>query len=549
LRVLRRLIPLVVLLLALGLVAIVTVGCGGGGEEEEATSTPGGAGTPSASPQPGQAKAGGKLVARLWAEPTSFDPHTEQTPQSIIVFYACYDNLLKLRWDNRLPNPKPVAIEPNLAKSWEQPDATTYIFHLNEGVKFQNVAPVNGREMTAEDVKYAFERITTPQPQFVIRSLFADVTAIEAVDKYTVKFTLSAPNAPFLTSIASPWAMVVPKEVVDQKQEKTTPVGTGPFIMKSYKKGEGVTLQRNPDYFKKGQPLLDEVDLPIILDSATALAAFRGGSTDIDRIGADNIEPVKRSNPKTIFYECGDPFRGQIDMNCTKPPFDDVRVRQAVMYATDPSEYIKTLFGGGGKQSGPLGALTEWALPDSELPQQDIEKAKALLAEAGVTNLKIKNTVTAFPLGTSMAPITGDQLGKAGIDTEIDTLEAAPWMLRVYFKSSAGPQYQMASYQHYGYADPDGYIYNFYYSKGSENNTGYSNPTLDDLLDKERHELDPAKRKEYLLEAQRLLIQDAPSVFIFKPVNNVITQPYVKAWFPQPLFAGLGEFQEMWLDK
>ncbi len=266
-------------------------------------------------------------------------------------------------------------------------------------------------------------------------------------------------------------------------------------------------------------------------------------------MGADNLEPLKRSNPKTVIYECGDPFRGQIDMNCTKPPFNDVRVRQAVKYATDASEYTKTLFGGGGKQCGPVGALTEWALPDSELPKQDIDKAKALLAEAGVTGLKVKNTVTAFPLGVAMAPIAGDQLRKAGIDTEIDTLEPAPWMLRVYFKSGAGPQYILSTYQHYGYADPDGYIYNFYHSKGSENNTGYANPKLDDLLDKERHELDPAKRKEYLLEAQRLLIEESPSVFIFIPVNRVVTQPYVKAWFPQPLFAGLGEFQEIWLDK
>jgi len=535
-------------LVVLGLVAALAVACGGDGEEEEATNTPAGTGTAAASPQAGQPKAGGKLVARLWAEPTSFDPHTVQDPQSTIVFNATYDSLLKVRWDNRLPSPAPLEIVANLAKSWEQPDATTYIFHLNEGVKFQNVAPVNGREMTAEDVKYSFERMKTPAPQFILRSLFEDVTSIEAVDKYTVKVTLKAPNAPFLTSVASPWAMIMPKELVDQKLETKMPVGTGPFIMKSYKKGEGVTLMRNPDYFKTGQPYLDEVDLPIVLDSATSLASFRGGSTDIDRVSADTVDPLMKTNPKTVLYELAEPYRGQIDMDCTKPPFNDVRVRQAVKYATDATDYIKTI-APGGQQYGPVGALSEWSVPDSELPKQDIEKAKALLAEAGMSSLKVKNTVTAFCIGTSMAPITQDQLKQVGIDTEIETLEAAPWMMRVYFKTAKGPQYQMAVYLHYGYADPDGYLYNFYHSTGSENNTGYSNPNLDDLLDKERHELDKAKRKEYLLEAQRILIEECPSVFFMGIVNRLVTQPHVKGWYPQPLFSGNGEFAEMWLDK
>ena len=544
-------VPVLAALLAL-MLALAAAGCGGGEDEEAAT--PAGGGTPGkTTPQATTAatpKAGGTLHYATEGDFATMDIHIEQEPHTQPMLNKVYNGLLRTVWDTRYPEPKAPQIVGDLAKSWEQPDATTYIFHLNEGVKFQNVTPINGRECTAEDVKYSYERML--KPPAILRSQFADVTSVEAVDKYTVKFTLKQPNAPFLAWVAYPWAGIIPKELVDQNLIKKQAIGTGPFILENVTAGVGATLKKNPDFFRKdadGNPLpyLDEIDWPIIKDSATRLAAFRSKKIDVGGASQTQLGPLRGTNPDMVTYNYQVPYFVEIDLNCTKAPLNDVRVRQAIKFGSYWKEYADVLALGAAEQCGPLATLKEWALPASELPQQDIAKARQLLADAGYPDgLKLVAKVTAFPQGTTLAPVYKEQMKKIGIDIEIQNMETLPWMADVY---GTKRNYETSIHYHYGYTDPDGYLYSFFHSKGSESSTGYSNPTVDDLLDKQRKEMDKAKRKEYLLEIQRILLDESPFVWLHTTSLTATLQPNVHGWMPQPLFAyDPGPAEVMWLD-
>ena len=535
------------------LVALSAIVASCGGDGGDAKPTPAGP-SPEASPgtpAPTAPKYGGTLHYAASDEFYDLDVHMHQAPTTQPLLNKLYNGLLRTVWDTTFPNPKGPQIVGDLAESWEQPDATTYVFHLHEGVKFQNTPPVSGRECVADDVKSSFERQLNPPA--VLRTQLADVASVEAVDKYTVKFTLKQPSAPFLAWVAYPWAMIVPRELVEQDLIKTLAVGTGPFILEDITAGVGATLKRNPDYWKKDAdgnqlPYLDAIDWPIIKDSATTLAAFRSGKLDSTGVGQTQFESLRGTNPDMQTFEYQVPYFTEIDLNTRKPPLSDVRVRQAIKFGTDWKEYAVLLGLGQAAQCGPLATLKEWAVPTDELPGQDVVKAKQLLADAGFPNgLKLTARVANFAQGTAMAPIYQSQMKKIGIDLEIEVMEIMAWGVAVYGTKG---DYQTSIHYHYGYTDPDGYLYSFFHSNGGENSTGYANPRVDELLDQQRRETDKAKRKEYLLEIQRILIDESPFVWLHTTTLTYCLQPWVRGWMPQPLFAyDPGPAEVMWLDK
>jgi len=550
----RKLFVTVWLVFLLVLLSLTALACGGGGEEEEqATPPPGGSpGATAAATQQTGPKYGGTLNYATNTNILTLDPHTERDFATQPVLCRLYSSLLRLKYDSLVESPGKMEIVGDLAKSWEQTDPTTYVFHLYEGVRFANLPPVNGRELTSEDVKYSFERMKSPSPLIVLRSAFESIASIETPDKYTVVFKFNSPNAPFISNVAYPWATIMPKELVDEGQTTKKAIGSGPFIVTKFEHSEGVKLEKNPDYFKKDAqgnqlPYLDAVDWAVVPDSATRLAAFRSGKLDVLEVAANEIDPLKKSNPDVVLGEYFVPWFDELPMDCNKPPFNDVRVRQAVKFASDYSEYVKTLYGSRGRQVGPVGGLVDWSLPDSELQQHGYnpEKAKALLAEAGYAGgLKVTATIVT---GSTWPVVMQDQLRRVGIDVKLDELTLVEWMVRVYSTKS---DFQISAQPHYGYADPDGFLYTFFHSKGAENNTHYSNPQVDALLDEQRSTLDVAKRKEIVNEIQRILLDESPVVWLDTAYHQTALQKYVRGWYPDFLLVqNPGNIEEMWLDK
>ena len=208
------------------------------------------------------------------------------------MIHQTYNALLKFNHDG-------TKILPDLAETWEQKDDVTYVFRLRQGVKFHNVPPVNGRELTSEDVKYSIERQMTNQPgKFQHAYFFLDkLASIQTPDKYTIVFKTKEPYAPFLNYIASPWTVIVAREVVEKHGDlQRHAIGTGPFIMQEYRREQEAVFVKNPNYFKKGLPYLDEVRLQYVIDPVAATAAFRGQQTDISLLEFADVPSIKSSN-------------------------------------------------------------------------------------------------------------------------------------------------------------------------------------------------------------------------------------------------------------
>ena len=521
-----------------------TLGCGGSKEETQGGTTPkAGASTTTAA----QPKSGGVLVRRDVADPRSFDPDLETTPYASFYTTLTSNNLVKFDRPS-------LKIIPDLADSWEQPDDVTYIFKIHPGVKFHNVPPANGREFTAEDAKFSIERIYTDQPIFVHAYYFkGEVAKVEVVDKYTVKFTTNAPYAPFLNYIANPWSTMKLREAVERDGDlKTTAIGTGPFILKSYTKGVEGVLVKNPDYFKKGKPYLDELHNRYIPDPTTAMSMFVGG--ELHAFGVDwSLESqLRKQMPNATYIEKVEslyPFMLRTqpwdDQRPHKPPMDNLKVRQAIQYATDKQEYIDVAMGGKGWQMVGMVAPSRkpWALPDSDQTKQDIPKAKQLMAEAGYPNgFKVELVTTNITSMQDSSQVTKGQLAKIGIDVDIKLMEDAQYRNVVY-----GFNYMLNLHNMLGNSEPEDYFKPYYGANATYYRWG--DKDLQAKVAAQSRIMDPEKRKQAIWEIQRIVQQQVPQVPLYVAYGTTCLQPYVKGYEANWNQYDLSHFEDVWLDK
>src|SRR5205823_2144232 len=212
-------------------------------------------------------------------DPLHFDPHQTLSFVTMCPLSLVYSRLVKVKAG---PSVKPMTypVEPDLAESWTRPNETTYVFKLRKGVRWHNKPPVNGRELTADDVVYSVNHFLTVKGNanaYMLRSL----EKVEAVDRHTVKFTLKEPFVWFLDMLANPMAVaIIAREVVekygDLKQAESV-VGTGPWMLDAYRPNVGLTFVSNPGYFVAGLPYIDRVEMAVDEDNASRIAAFLAG--------------------------------------------------------------------------------------------------------------------------------------------------------------------------------------------------------------------------------------------------------------------------------
>ncbi len=455
---------------------------------------------PNAKPEP---QAGGTLTIGKASEAVGLDPHLVTAASSFEITAQVYNQLVDLD-DDYVPVPE-------LAESWENPDELTFIFTLRQGVLFHN-----GREMTAEDVVYSFNRIKAEETASPWATQLALIESIEAPDTYTVKINLSEPFGAFMSTIASPWAAIVPKETVEANGNLQSVMdGTGPFMLKEYVEGTKTVLLSNPHYFG-GVPMIDGITYNIIPDEAARIAALRTGEIQMTSVNngasaglAARIEGVSvESLDTTDYYLLG--------INTAKAPFDDVRVRQAMSLAIDRQALINSVFFGEGMVSGPIvPTLGEWAVPLEELSyyQPDVEAAKALLAEAGYTEEKpceFSITVGAkFPQFSSIALVLQSQLNAAGFKVTLDQVEWGTFVRKWVDRDFE----TFVSYNGSG-NDPDRALYPALTTGGSVNAFQYSNEELDALLNAARTTVNTDERKAYYHDAAVLISKEVPLLFL-----------------------------------
>ncbi|HEX9187419.1 MAG TPA: ABC transporter substrate-binding protein, partial [Vicinamibacteria bacterium] len=227
-------------------------------------------------------KRGGTLSLRLW-DPPHWDPHLTISYKTHIAYTFTHSRLVKHKAGPGVA-PGTFPLEGDLAESWSQTGDTVYVFKLRRGVRWHNKPPVNGRELTADDVKYSFDRFTSEKGN-ANRPMLASLDRVEVVDKYTVRVVLKEPYAWFLDMLSNPMAVaIVAKEAVEKfgdLKKAEAVIGTGPWMLENYRPNVGYTFVRHPGYVLAGQPYIDKVEVTIDEDNASRMAAFIAGKYDL----------------------------------------------------------------------------------------------------------------------------------------------------------------------------------------------------------------------------------------------------------------------------
>ena len=353
------------------------------------------------------------------------------------------------------------AMTGGLAESWEMPDDTTIVLNIRQGVNWHDKPPMNGRELTAQDIEYNFHRILGMGSGFTEASTYGGLKSfsfesITATDKWTVVFKLKEPQLGVLHRILSDIAaFIYPPEVIKEHGDATdwrNLVGTGPYMLTDLVEGSSLTWTRNPDYWGYDEkypenrlPYIDEIRSPIMPEPATNLAALRSGKVDWLGFSAeirsvDQVESLKRTNPEIALWARIGNSSSSTGLNVNKPPFDDIRVRKAMQMAIDLETINNVFFKGYGVatphgQVGPAGIglhipFEEWPAELKKVYDYDPEGAEALLDAAGyprgADGIRFKTVYSHLErYDPSLTELLGTYWRDVGVDVEIQVQPVA----------------------------------------------------------------------------------------------------------------------------
>jgi peptide/nickel transport system substrate-binding protein len=436
------------------------------------------------------------LAVGLAVEPPGLDP-TIAAPVAIreVTWLNLYEGLVRIDRDGR--------VQPLLAKSWDvSPDGLTFTFRLQEGVKFHD-----GTTFDSADVKFAFDRARAPNSTNAQKQIFAPIESIETPDPATVRIKLKEPSGNFLYYLGWGDAVIVAPETAENN--KASPVGTGPFKFKSWARGDRVELVRNPDYWQPGKPKVESVTFRFINDPQAQVAAVRAGDVDaFPNLSAPELFADLQKDPR--FRAVAGSTEGEIvaGLNNAKKPFDDPRVRRALMHAVDRKTLIEGAYSGFGRPIGSHFSPNHPAFVDlASVVPYDPEKAKALLKEAGVgSGLSITIKTPQMAYASRSAELLTAMLSEVGVELKIVPTEfPAKWIEEVF----RNKDFDMTIVAHTEPLDIDIYARENYYFN-------YKDDKLKAAVAEASKTVDEKARFAKYAEAQRILAEDVPALFLFQ---------------------------------
>jgi peptide/nickel transport system substrate-binding protein len=500
---------------------------------------PAAAAKPAAQAAPAVGKRGGTLIIGAPQSPVGLDPALTTAFASVAVYEHMYSSLATLEYATN-------KVKPDLAESWKNVEPNVVEFKLRSGVKFHS-----GREVTAEDVKYTFDRLMDDKTAAPLKSYLGPGLATTVVDKYTVRLKNDAVFAPLVSVVADrrPTA-IVDREVVEKNGDlKNADAGSGPFKLVEYTPDVRVVLEKFGDYWEKDSPILDRVEIRIIPEESARLAAIRSGEIDLTVLTDPKTARILKDdkainlNATPSFWRSASPF------NIMHKPLDKLEIRQAISYAIDRQELINTVLLGDGVPTGPLPpGETSWAIPvnSENFPTYTYnpDKAKQLLQAAGYANEPI--TIQAAPTYATDIPtceVLQAQLKKVGINLQIDRKPDFPAVLQAQRDGTFDLNLTFNTNR----PDPDTYL-SVAHSTSSTNWGKYSNPKMDELIDKGRATIDPDQRKQIYGDIQRLFDADMPFLFLYVINNYEPATMKVKNYTPMASGYRLS-VKETWVDK
>jgi len=488
------------------------------------------AAAPTADPN---AKSGGTLKVGLQADPAELDPHKTSLTAAWHVLEHIYDGLVSVS-----PALTPV---PALAESWDiSEDGITYTFHLRTGVKFHN-----GREMTADDVAYSLMRIIDPATASPAASDFEVISKVEAADPATAVITLKNADASFMAKLMGNAARIVPKEEVEKNGDlMNTAVGTGPFKFVEYIPNSSFKVEKNADFWIPGLPYLDGIEFTIAPEATSRTAALVSNTVDfIEYAPVQDMETFKGDSTIAVTGDENTNIR-YMAINVSREPYDKLEVRQAIAKVVDRGPIIDASIFGFGTATETVFPVSFWAGLSTEIPAPDVEGAKALLEQAGVSGLKpVITSWSQYPFLSNAAVVIQEQLKAIGIEAELNLQENATY-LADYF---AG-KFDLSVTGTSAYIDPNDVLYNNFKTGADSNGIQYSNAEVDSLLDQGLAETDQEKRADIYRQIQQILLEDLPWVNLFIANQYEAMRTFVKGYILLATGSN-ASFREVWLDQ
>jgi glutathione transport system substrate-binding protein len=437
-------------------------------------------------------------------EPSKLDPHVTTGTSGRTVALLVYRGLYNFGTDG-----KPT---PQLADSFQlSDDHKTYTFKLRSAT-FHNGDPV-----TADDVKYSFERILDEKTGASFRSQLSVIDSVQASDPSTVRFTLKAPTAPFIQYLALPESAIVSKKWTQEKVDLTAnPMGAGPYTLKEWKKGQSITLEKFDKFYASGLPKTPTIRFSFLADDSARVNALRAGDVDLIEYVPWAQAETLQSDKNLQLQSTKGPFMGLL-FNTEFKPFSDPRVRRAVGYAIDRQAVIDTAFNARG---WPIWGM---AMPEASVAYDpkfdayfklDLDKARSLLAEAGYPNgFKARMLATSqYAFHQQTAVVVKSELAKIGIDLELDMPD---WATRLAKTGKGDHDLVVVGTAGDIGSDPD-FISDYYQSGPLRLNSapGFADARVDELLAAGRAELDETKRKAIYADIQQRVLDESPLVYL-----------------------------------
>ena len=472
-------------------------------------------------------KTGGTLNMGISFDATIFDPAQTQNNMELWVEMEVFSRLVRV-------NNVGTDIEGDLAESWDvSDDGAVYTFHLRPDAKFSDGSPV-----TADDVVFSIQRAAADDT--LVFWTFEAMKDIEAVDPQTVRVTLNGPAAPFANDIALWGASIVKKDSAEAGTADggLSLIGSGPFMLDSWQKGEQIVLKKNPYYWEKDSagnqlPYLDQVNLILLTDDNTRMLKLQAGEIDTAlNVPYNQIQPLSQ-DPNLIISAT--PLYGitSVALNQAKPEFADVKVRQAMNYAIDREAMVQTaLFGYGRAACSPINLV--WFYTDEYCYTYDVDKAKQLMAESSAPDGFSASLMIAAgaSVDNQLAVMMKDMLAQINIDVTIEPIDS-------------GTQWERRTKEDYDMTmgsgtsdnlDPNSNMLFCCVSDGGADSsyTGWKDPEVDAIFRKTQTEMDFAKRSEYYDEFQKLVQERGPSLYLVHQVNSYGARATTHNFFLDP---------------
>ncbi len=507
-----------------------------------------------------QGKRGGILRVRGY-DPPHFDPHLTLNFKTNTTLSFAYNKLVRHKVGAGVP-PGTFAVEPDLAERWEEPDDTTVVFYLRRGVRWQNKPPVNGRELTAEDVKFTYDRFLTEKGN-PLKYTLDPVDRVEVVDRYTVRFRLKEPFVWLVNMLANPaGTWIVPREVLDKYGDLKRPesvIGTGPFVLERYEPNVKTIFRRHPDYFRSGQPSVDGVEWLVMEDDSVGLVSYRTGQIDCGPwhqwvVRQQDLPTLKKSAPHLVYQDFLSNVTTGLYMRTDKPPFNDVRVRRAISHAIDRQAVIDAVYVKGEASPGISRGLPEWSPridqlgPGAKYYRHDPKEARRLLAEAGFpSGFKTQMNVTGGYGSDAMDSfqVVQRHLKESGIDAEMKVQEYG-----AYISTTFLGKYEGLAMGPFSIAwEPHTTLYGMYMPEQGRNSSHVSDSKIIAMVREQMRTKDVDARRRLVFDIQQYAAEQQYYVYLYSAGLTGTWQPYVKNYAPNSSFDYGNRSAALWLDR